>query len=155
LRDFVIEQQLGKGGFGIVYLAHIKLKPRYTIALKSIPKFEAVRLGKQIRREIEIQRNVHHPNILPLYGFFHDESHIYLMLEFATVGQLDEQLSRYGSFSEEMSSSYVQQITEALSYLHLKGIIHRDIKPENLLLGQRGELKVGDFGLSVHSRGNR
>lgn len=50
---------------------------------------------------------------------------------------------------------YIAQMADALSYLHSKHVIHRDIKPENLLLGIRGELKIGDFGWSVHAPGNR
>lgn len=50
---------------------------------------------------------------------------------------------------------YIAQMTDALAYLHRKHVIHRDIKPENLLLGIDGELKIGDFGWSVHAPGNR
>ena len=50
---------------------------------------------------------------------------------------------------------YIAQMADALAYLHSKHVIHRDIKPENLLLGINGELKIGDFGWSVHAPGNR
>ena len=52
-------------------------------------------------------------------------------------------------------SKYIDQMTDALSYLHRKHVIHRDIKPENLLLGFDGELKIGDFGWSVHAPGSK
>lgn len=77
------------------------------------------------------------------------------MLEFAGKGELYKQLSKYGSFSERRSSRYIYQMADALIYLHGKHVIHRDIKPENLLLGINGELKIGDFGWSVHAPGNR
>lgn len=77
------------------------------------------------------------------------------MLEFAGKGELYKQLSKAGSFSEKRSSRYIDQMSDALSYLHSKHVIHRDIKPENLLLGINGELKIGDFGWSVHAPGNR
>ena len=77
------------------------------------------------------------------------------MLEFAGKGELYKQLSKVGSFSEKRSSRYIDQVTDALAYLHSKHVIHRDIKPENLLLGLNGELKIGDFGWSVHAPGNR
>lgn len=77
------------------------------------------------------------------------------MLEFAGKGELYRQLNKVGAFSERRSARYIDQMADALSYLHSKHVIHRDIKPENLLLGINGELKIGDFGWSVHAPGNR
>lgn len=57
--------------------------------------------------------------------------------------------------ADEFCQQYVAQMADALGYLHKKHVIHRDIKPENLLLGIDGELKIGDFGWSVHAPGNR
>lgn len=77
------------------------------------------------------------------------------MLEFAGKGELFKELFRDGKFNEERSASYIAQMADALEYLHGKHVIHRDIKPENLLLGLEGELKIADFGWSVHAPGNR
>lgn len=96
-----------------------------------------------------------HPNILRLHGYFHDEKRIFLIIEYAAKGELYKQLHRSGCFSEKRSSRYIAQMTDALIYLHKKHVIHRDIKPENLLIGIDGELKIGDFGWSVHAPGNR
>ncbi|PSR80464.1 hypothetical protein PHLCEN_2v6721 [Hermanssonia centrifuga] len=125
--------------------------------MKTLYKSEIVqsKVEKQIRREIEIQQNLRHPHVLRLYGYFHDEKRIFLMLEFAGKGELYKQLTKHGCFTEKRSSRYVDQMADALSYLHSKHVIHRDIKPENLLLGINGELKIGDFGWSVHAPGNR
>ncbi|EJD50917.1 kinase-like protein [Auricularia subglabra TFB-10046 SS5] len=157
LKDFDIGRPLGKGKFGNVYMVRTKCEPRYIVALKCLYKSEIVenKVEKQVRREIEIQSNLRHPNVLRLYGFFHDERRIFLMLEFAAKGELYKQLSKHGHFSEKRSSRYIAQMADALAYLHSKHIIHRDIKPENLLLGLAGELKIGDFGWSVHAPGNR
>ena len=148
---------LGKGKFGRVYMVRTKCEPKYILALKTLYKSEIVqaKVEKQIRREIEIQQNLRHPNVLRLYGYFHDEKRIFLMLEFAGKGELYKQLSKHGCFSEKRSSRYINQMADALIYLHNKHVIHRDIKPENLLLGINGELKIGDFGWSVHAPGNR
>ncbi len=148
---------LGKGKFGRVYMVRTKAEPKYIVALKTLYKSEIVqsKVEKQIRREIEIQQNLRHPNVLRLYGYFHDEKRIFLMLEFAGKGELYKQLSKYHRFSERRSSRYIDQMADALIYLHSKHVIHRDIKPENLLLGINGELKIGDFGWSVHAPGNR
>ncbi|KIY52399.1 kinase-like protein [Fistulina hepatica ATCC 64428] len=157
LTDFEIGRPLGKGKFGRVYMVRTKCEPKYILALKTLYKSEIIasRVEKQTRREIEIQQNLRHPNIVRLYGYFHDEKRIFLMLEFAGKGELYKQLSKYGRFSERRSARYIDQMADALSYLHSKHVIHRDIKPENLLLGITGELKIGDFGWSVHAPGNR
>jgi serine/threonine protein kinase len=138
-------------------MVRTKVEPKYILAVKCLYKSEIVqsRVEKQIRREIEIQQNLRHPNVLRLYGYFHDEKRIFLMLEFAGKGELYKQLTKYGSFSERRSAVYIDQMADALSYLHSKHVIHRDIKPENLLLGINGELKIGDFGWSVHAPSSR
>ncbi|KAJ3790172.1 kinase-like protein [Lentinula aff. detonsa] len=157
LHNFDMGRPLGKGKFGRVYMVRTKAEPNYILALKTLYKSEIVagKVEKQIRREIEIQQNLRHPNVLRLYGYFHDEKRIFLMLEFAGKGELYKQLSKHGCFSEKRSSRYIDQMADALSYLHSKHVIHRDIKPENLLLGLNGELKIADFGWSVHAPGNR
>ncbi|KAI0031176.1 other/AUR protein kinase [Vararia minispora EC-137] len=158
LHDFDIGRPLGKGKFGRVYMVRTKIEPKYILALKCQYKSEIVenRVEKQIRREIEIQQNLRHPNVLRLYGYFHDEKRIFLMIEFAAKGELYKQLNKPPyHFSESRSSRYIDQMADALSYLHSKHVIHRDIKPENLLLGVNGELKIGDFGWSVHAPSSR
>lgn len=157
LSDFEIGKPLGKGKFGRVYMVRTRAPPQYICALKCLYKSELIehRVEKQIRREIEIQMNLRHPHILRLYGYFHDERRIFLMIEFAGKGELYRQLSKHGKFSEQRSARYVDQMADALEYLHSKHVIHRDIKPENLLLGINGDLKIGDFGWSVHAPSNR
>ncbi|KAG8973603.1 spindle assembly checkpoint kinase [Tulasnella sp. 427] len=157
LHELEIGRPLGKGKFGRVYMARTKTPPHYIIALKCLYKSEIISNGviKQARREIEIQQNLRHPNILRLYGFFHDQKRIFLMLEFAAEGEMYKQLTRQGSFTERRSSRYIAQMADALRYLHSKKIMHRDIKPENLLIGLDGSLKIGDFGWSVHAPSQR
>ncbi|KAG8761293.1 spindle assembly checkpoint kinase [Serendipita sp. 396] len=158
LSSFELGRPLGKGQFGRVYLVRTRTQPRgYILALKTIYKSEVIAAGLelQVRREIEIQSNLRHPNVLRLYGYFHDEKRLFLMLEFAANGELYRQLAKKGRFGEKRASRYIAQVADALRYLHSKRIIHRDIKPENLLLGIDGEIKIGDFGWSVHAPSNR
>ncbi|XP_051562072.1 aurora kinase A isoform X2 [Myxocyprinus asiaticus] len=96
-----------------------------------------------------------HPNILRLYGYFHDTARVYLILEFAPKGELYGELQRCGTFDDQRSATYIMELADALSYCHSKNVIHRDIKPENLLLGANGELKIADFGWSVHTPSSR
>ncbi|KAJ1342296.1 hypothetical protein BSLG_003219 [Batrachochytrium salamandrivorans] len=152
LTDFDVGRPLGKGKFGRVYLAREK-HSGYVVALKILFKTELseAKVEKQLRREIEIQSHLRHPNILRLYGYFYDSKRVYLILEYAAQGEMYKKLQKLTRFSESVSAKYISQMANALAYLHRKHVIHRDIKPENLLLGLKGELKIADFGWSVHA----
>ncbi|KAK4155193.1 kinase-like domain-containing protein [Chaetomidium leptoderma] len=154
---FEIGRPLGKGKFGRVYLARER-STNFICALKVLYKSELQQgtgVEKQVRREIEIQSNLRHPNILKLYGHFHDSKRIFLILEFAGKGELYKHLRRESRFPEWKAAQYIAQMASALRYLHGKHVIHRDIKPENILMGIHGEIKISDFGWSVHAPNNR
>ncbi|XP_069674402.1 aurora kinase C-like [Periplaneta americana] len=158
LADFDIGRALGKGKFGNVYLAREK-RSKFIVALKVLFKsqIQKANVEHQLKREIEIQSHLRHTNILKMYGFFHDDTRVYLILEFAPKGELFKELQSQPNkrFSEERTARYIAQIADALKYCHSKKVIHRDIKPENLLLGPNGEIKIADFGWSVHSPSSR
>lgn len=153
LSNFDIGRPLGRGKFGNVYLAREK-ETKYVIALKVLFKKQVHAQGieHQVRREIEIQSHLRHQNILRMYGYFHDETRIYLILEYAPGGTLFSKMQTQpgNKFPEQQCAIYVNMLVSALIYLHERNVIHRDIKPENLLLGNAGELKIADFGWSVH-----
>ncbi|KAF2433563.1 kinase-like protein [Tothia fuscella] len=153
---FEIGKPLGKGKFGRVYLAKER-SSGFVCALKVLHKSELQQGGveRQVRREIEIQSNLAHPNILRLYGHFHDSKRIFLILEFAGKGELYKHLRKQTRFPEWQAAQYIAQMASALKYLHKKHVIHRDIKPENILVGIHGEIKISDFGWSVHAPNNR
>ncbi|KAI1824906.1 Pkinase-domain-containing protein [Xylaria intraflava] len=153
---FEIGRPLGKGKFGRVYLARERTSG-FICALKVLHKSELSqgRVEKQVRREIEIQSNLRHPNILQLFGHFHDSKRVFLILEFAAKGELYKHLRREQRFPEWKASQYIAQMASALRYLHRKHVIHRDIKPENILMGIHGEIKISDFGWSVHAPNSR
>lgn len=155
---FEIGKPLGKGKFGRVYLARER-EHKFICALKVLHKSELqqAHVEKQVRREVEIQANLAHPNILKLYGHFHDTKRIFLILEYAGQGELYGHLrkSPRGRFAEPRAAGYVAQMAGALGHLHRKHVIHRDIKPENILVGVHGEIKISDFGWSVHAPGKR
>ncbi|XP_069113488.1 aurora kinase C-like [Argopecten irradians] len=152
LEDFDIGRPLGKGKFGNVYLAREK-STKYVVALKVLFKSQLQKAGveHQLRREVEIQSHLRHPNILRMFGYFHDKTRVYLILEYAPKGELYKELTKNSRFDEQRAVVYIHQLTSALLYCHSKKVIHRDIKPENLLLGNNGELKIADFGWSVHA----
>uniref|UniRef100_A0A672GW88 non-specific serine/threonine protein kinase n=1 Tax=Salarias fasciatus TaxID=181472 RepID=A0A672GW88_SALFA len=156
LEDFDIGRPLGKGKFGNVYLARER-QTKFILALKVLFKKQLEKAGveHQLRREVEIQSHLRHPNILRLFGYFHDATRVYLILEYAPKGELYSELQRRGQFPEDISATYIMELADALNYCHTKKVIHRDIKPENLLLGGNGELKIADFGWSVHTPSSR
>ncbi|KAL5021068.1 hypothetical protein ScPMuIL_000223 [Solemya velum] len=156
LEDFDIGKPLGKGKFGNVYLAREK-KSKYIVALKVLFKSQLQKAGveHQLRREIEIQSHLRHPHILRLFGYFHDKTRVYLILEYAPRGELYKELQKQNRFDDKRSATYIAQLANALMYCHSKKVIHRDIKPENLLLGLTGDLKIADFGWSVHAPSSR
>ncbi|EAY02261.1 AGC family protein kinase [Trichomonas vaginalis G3] len=150
INDFEIGRPLGTGKFGRVYLAREK-KTHFIVAIKVMYKSHLAKaeIEHQVRREIEIQSHLRHPNILRLYGFFYDKAKIYLVMEYAPNGELFKILRENDRFDEETSAFYIMQIVEAIKYCHSKGVIHRDIKPENILIGSDGNLKISDFGWSA------
>ncbi|KAM7261759.1 hypothetical protein ACFE04_020836 [Oxalis oulophora] len=149
LEEFEIGKPLGNGQFGRVYVAREK-KYKYVVALKVLFKkqVEKYRFHSQLKREMEIQSTLRHPNILRLYGWFHDTERIFLILEYAHRGELYGEIKK-GYLSEKQAATYIASLTEALAYCHAKDVIHRDIKPENFLLDHEGRLKIADFGWSI------
>ncbi|KAF5278335.1 hypothetical protein FQA39_LY05824 [Lamprigera yunnana] len=154
LNDFDLGSRLGRGKFGRVFRARER-KTGYIVALKTLLKKEIAKghVERQILREIEIQSHLKHPNILELLTWFHDDFRIYLVLEYAGKGELYKHLldSPGGHFSEQRAAKYIYQVADALNYCHRKKVIHRDLKPENLLLSITDDVKLGDFGWSVHA----
>ncbi|GMS89299.1 hypothetical protein PENTCL1PPCAC_11474, partial [Pristionchus entomophagus] len=153
MEDFDIGRPLGKGKFGNVYLAREKSK-KFVIALKVMFKAQIGRynVSHQLTREIEIQYHLCHPNILRCFCYFHDESRIYMVLEFAEKGELFSHLRKHKKLSEGETAKYIGQVSDALAYCHDKNVWHRDIKPENILMDGLGNLKLADFGWSVHDK---
>lgn len=156
LKDFEIGKPLGRGKFGAVYLAREKVS-KYIVAIKVLHKSQLVKAGveHQLRREIEIQSHLRNRNILRMYGYFYDAKRIYLILEYSPGGELYKRLMAKGRFNERTSARYISDLATALDYCHDKHVIHRDIKPENLLIGAQGEIKIADFGWSVHAPTSR
>jgi serine/threonine protein kinase len=156
LNDFDIGKALGRGKFGNVYLAREK-SHGFICALKVMYKSQLAKANVeyQLRREIEIQSHLRHNNILRLYAYFYDEKRVYLILEYAAQGELYKKLQKEGRFSYQTTAVYIKALAGALKYCHEKHVIHRDIKPENLLVGLNGEIKIADFGWSVHTPNSR
>ncbi|XVF89140.1 hypothetical protein PTKIN_Ptkin19aG0106500 [Pterospermum kingtungense] len=146
LGDFDIGKPLGRGKFGHVYLAREKTS-NHIVALKVLFKsqLQQSQVEHQLRREVEIQSHLRHPNILRLYGYFYDQKRVYLILEYAAKGELYKELQKCKYFSERRAATYVASLARALIYCHGKHVIHRDIKPENLLIGAQVTLNIWPY----------
>ncbi|CDU16485.1 CAMK/CDPK protein kinase [Plasmodium yoelii 17X] len=153
LEDFynLSEEPLGKGTYGCVYKATDKLlkiqravKVVSKKKLKNIPRF---------RQEIDIMKNLDHPNVIKLLETFEDEEQIYLIMDLCTGGELFDKIIKKGSFVEMYASFIMKQIFSVLNYLHIRNICHRDIKPENFLFYDKSTeslIKIIDFGLAAY-----
>mmetsp|Transcript_1825 Transcript_1825/g.2881 ORF Transcript_1825/g.2881 Transcript_1825/m.2881 type:complete len:410 (+) Transcript_1825:135-1364(+) len=149
--SFVLGRALGKGKFGNVYLGRDKESQKY-IALKVLFKapLRAANSVHSLRREVEIQSRLRHPNIVRLFGYFHDAKNVYLILDYLPNGELFKYIaSRGGRVEEKMCRSYMKMLAAAVLYMHHHNVIHRDLKPENVLMSTDGTLKIADFGCAV------
>lgn len=146
--------QVGEGTYGEVYLAREKATGR-EVALKKV-RMENEKEGFPITaiREIKILKALNHPNIINLIEVITSKSSgggrsIYMVFEAMSqdlTGLIESDYSK--NFSLGQVKCYLQQLFEALHYCHKNGILHRDLKPSNILLNQKGEVKLADFGLS-------
>ena len=105
LDDFDIGKRLGRGKFGHVYLAREK-RTKYIVALKVLYKVQLQkgRVEHQLKREIEIQSHLRHPNVLRLFGYFYDSQRVFLILEYASKGELYGTLQEAKHFDEPRSA---------------------------------------------------
>ncbi|KAI3957954.1 hypothetical protein MKW98_020596 [Papaver atlanticum] len=146
---YEIGRLLGCGAFAKVYHAR-NIQTGESVAIKAISKQKIVKNGfmPNIKREISIMRQLHHPYIVKLLEVLATKTKIYFVMEFVKGGDLFSEISKC-RFSEDLSRRYFQRLISAVGYCHSHGVFHRDLKPENLLVDEKGDLKVSDFGLSA------
>jgi len=140
---------LGKGGFGKCYLFRaIDKEDMNFYAGKIIKKRKISKNIKKVKNEIEIQMEFKdNPKIVSVKDYFEDYKNIYIILELCKNKSLAEYLEhRGGKLTEIEVKCYIFQLLQGLNCLHKNKVIHRDLKPSNLLLDEKNELKIGDFG---------
>ena len=103
---------------------------------------------ERVSREIHILKLIRHPNIIQLYEIIETPKKLYLIMEYASGGELFDYIVKHSKLSESEACAIFQQIISGIEYIHKLHIVHRDLKPENLLLDQSQEIKIVDFGLS-------
>ncbi len=150
--SFEIVEMIGRGGMGVVYLAHDTRLDR-SVAVKSIPaELQASSTAQsRFKREAKLLASLNHPNIAVIHEIIEqDEGGGYLILEYIPGQTLAERIANKPLKLEE-ALSIAQQVAEAVSAAHNKGVIHRDLKPGNIKITPDGRVKVLDFGLAKAS----
>lgn len=147
---YEVGRTVGEGTFAKVKFAR-NMETGENVAMKIMAKSTILkhRMVDQIKREISIMKIVRHPYIVRLFEVLASTTKIYIILEFVSGGELFDKIVHRGRLPENESRRYFQQLIDAVSHCHSKGVYHRDLKPENLLLDSCGNLKVSDFGLSA------
>ncbi|KAK9879862.1 hypothetical protein WA026_008366 [Henosepilachna vigintioctopunctata] len=138
---------LGEGSFGRVYKAK-QISNSQVVALKVISKRgRTTNEIKDLRGECEIQRYLHHPNIIQMLDSFETDNEIVVITEFAHK-ELNTILGELGYLSEDHVQCIVWDLVSALYYLHSHRVLHRDLKPQNILLDTKNRAKLCDFGFA-------
>ncbi|OHT12375.1 CAMK family protein kinase [Tritrichomonas foetus] len=150
LGPYVLLNPLGCGTTGKVKLAlHKETQKKYAIKIIKKDSFnDRPNLLLKIQREIALMRLVDHPHILKLVDFLESPRHLYIVLEYASKGELFDYLVENNTLPEEVAMRFFRQIIYGLEYLHSLGICHRDLKPENILLDENLNIKIADFGFA-------
>ena len=154
--DYILFDQIGMGTFSKVTRA-FHLITQQTVAVKILDKgkIEDEIDIERIIREIEILKNIHHPNIAQMYETYSTVHNFYLMIEYVSGGDLFDYITSHNFLDEKKSCYFFRQIIAVLEYLIELGISHRDIKPENILLNEEHtQIKFIDFGLSNYCTNN-
>ncbi|XP_068051656.1 serine/threonine-protein kinase 36 isoform X1 [Anomalospiza imberbis] len=154
MENYHVLEMIGEGSFGRVYKGRRKHSAQ-VVALKFIPKVgRSEKELKNLQREIEIVRDLHHPNIIQMLDSFETAKEVVVVTDYAE-GELFQILEDDGSLPENQVQTIAAQLISALYYLHSHRILHRDMKPQNILLGKDGVVKLCDFGfaraMSIHT----
>src|SRR6185312_13131566 len=146
--QYDIERELGRGGMGVVYLAH-DVKLDREVAIKVLPPLLAgsAEVRERFLREARTAARLSHPNIVAIHRADEIDSRVFFVMGYIAGESLADRLRRTGSLEPREAVPIVRDV--ALAYAHERGIVHRDIKPENILLeASSGRAMVTDFGIA-------
>ncbi|XP_028851018.1 serine/threonine-protein kinase MARK2 isoform X4 [Denticeps clupeoides] len=146
--NYRLLKTIGKGNFAKVKLARHVLTGK-EVAVKIIDKTQLNSSSLQkLFREVRIMKLLNHPNIVKLFEVIETEKTLYLVMEYASGGEVFDYLVAHGRMKEKEARAKFRQIVSAVQYCHQKCIVHRDLKAENLLLDADMNIKIADFGFS-------
>jgi YVTN family beta-propeller protein len=144
-----IEEQIGRGGMGIVYRAY-DLRLKRTVALKLVTPELALdeRFRERFARETELAISLEHPNVVPIHDAGDVAGRLYLAMRLVTGTDLRKLLRAQGALEPSRALAICRQVANALDAAHAKGLVHRDVKPSNILLDEAEHVYLADFGLT-------
>ncbi len=144
---YEVEQEIGRGGNAVVYRAR-DVEHGRAVAVKVVRDEIAVLLGvDRFLREVQIEAQLQHPHILPLYDSGRVDGRPYYVTPYAAEGSLRDCLRREKQLPLDDAVRIVEQMADALAHAHARGVVHRDVKPENILF-TAGHAVLADFGLA-------
>jgi serine/threonine protein kinase len=150
VHGYTLLETLGTGTFGRVRRAE-KGGASFAIKIVSRQQLADTAMTPQLKREVAIQKSLHHPNIVQLRQVLRSPNKLYMVLELASEGELYWAVQQNGPLTLLAARRALFQLTDAVVFCHHRGICHRDIKPENILLDRDHNIKLTDFGLSSSS----
>jgi len=147
--DFQVGKTLGTGAFGRVRFVTYKATSNF-YALKTLKKASIIKMKQvdHIVSEKSILQSLKHPFIVNMYGSFHDNRYIYMVLEYIIGGEFFTHLRKAGRFDNDASCFFGACVAAIFEYCHSKNIVYRDLKPENILINADGYVKLTDFGFA-------
>jgi serine/threonine-protein kinase len=155
LGRFQVERFLGRGGMGAVYLAlDTRVGEQVAVKIMASNLADDPTAADRFRREVSAARKVTHPNVLRIHDLGEDQGLLFLSMEYFAGKTLAAVLAQRHSLPLGEARMVLEQVCQALAAAHRAGVVHRDLKPQNVLLNERGEVKVIDFGLAKASHSN-
>ncbi len=149
LGQYVILEQIGRGGMSVVFRAsqesigrEVAVKVLHSSLIQQDPTFL-----ERFQREVKVSAFLQHPHILPVYDYGQNNGRPFIVMAYVRGGSLDDRI-RQGPMSLSEVLPIVSQVADALDFAHAKGVVHRDFKPSNVLLDENGNAYLGDFGLA-------
>ena len=159
--DFEFLQLLGQGGFGNVFKVSSLINHKvYAMKILDLEEKEGEGISKEIKEkyfisEIELLKNLKHPNICKYYKSFREKDKLYIIMEYFDNGDLQTYIKVLKNYSKQKEIkkdeiwNIFYQCLSGLDYLHNTGVVHRDLKPQNIFMTKNKIIKIGDFGVSA------